>query len=245
MLFKNQSEKELHSKESHPKRAESYSLYKASFQVPQRDDTYLSPRLPNKSQPSQSQEGFDILTQSQIDHSDYFPDGHGQSKPQFSLQLNSPKLHGYSVITPRVVTEGGNEERAKNHLKDRPKSHEKYFTGIKSPGIARRTIDTTYYSSVTEINNIITENLSLLNNIKVVPAPANCSVLSQGNKDSPSCKYLVSNLLTPREDNQTPEGDLIDLMQIMSDGSSAKKEIRKAGVESRLKKIVSNPRPIR
>ena len=128
--------------------------------------------------------------------------------------------------------------RKKATLKDRPRSTEKHFIENNLLTLGKGSVPK-YYSPVKKVNNVVSENLSFIKYAETKSQSKLNSFIdnsprktdrSQPNNDCHSS--LINKIFKPRDDNQTPEGDMITLMHYLLD-TGATKEIGNTSMVSK------------
>jgi len=148
----------------------------------------------------------------------------------------------------RMMTAGLRERViSKSTLKDRPKSFEKNTS--RAMRGTRETNDSTQYSTISEINNVIMENLSFINQCKTNTRVSNSFLTPRKKENIINSSYQTEGgqrkILAAdqsRQENQTPEGDLINLAQLLTEHEPKKETVNGTPVVSvQLKRIVTDP----
>ena len=158
----------------------------------------------------------------------------------------TPRDNIQEVKTDRIMTPAIESQIVpKLNIRDRAKSNGKSH-GIKSWRSSRPITESTCFSSISEINNIVTENLSIINHVRVISQSNSNSVLGSARQDSQLQTYnspreiLNNDMFSPREDNRTPEGDIITLINSLPDSSTLRKEVGRLEADTRVKTIFAN-----
>jgi len=249
-LLKNPSEADIHSRLSGNFSAsrQSYFLKKPNaFESPK-------PFMTGHNQPTQSQEtqnissDFRVQTEISSFHSPKrsVTNTNGIRSRESDISNNyyfSAKVQQEHPIKSERMMTAGLRERviSKSGIKDRPKSFEKGTSrGLRG---TRDTNDSTQYSMISEINNVIAENLSFINQCKTNTRVSSSFLTPRKKENSPyhsdaQRKILVTD--QSRQENQTPEGDLISLAQLLTEHDT-KKEVGNPILSVQLKRIVTDP----
>ena len=253
-MLKNSSEADLHSRLSGQ-----FSTSRQSYFL-KKPPGFESPKpFGGSNQPTQSQETPQNISSDMRVHTENYsfhspkrnisgPNIRSRESDISNNYYFSAKVQEPPIKSERMMTAGLRERViSKSTLKDRPKSFEKGAS--RAMRGTRETNDSTQYSTISEINNVIMENLSFINHCKTNTRVSN-SFLTPRKKESINNSYqteggqrkiLAAN--QSRQESQTPEGDLINLAQLLTE-HEPKKEVGTGGtpvVSVQLKRIVTDP----
>ena len=164
-------------------------------------------------------------------------------KPKVELNIKSLSRKGSfnAYFTSNDSAQNSARERkVERCITPRSSSVERKLVPKDRARSTERTADPAYLISANRVNNVVSENLSFISRVtSTAESDSNSFIGNYPDKERLSQKsglsqrsnnpqnILINNIFATRDDNQTPEGDLLTLIHYISD-NGLKKEISRS-----------------